>query len=155
MAGDLDQITGVIVDSAFHVHVGLCPGLLEAVYEEVLSRDLGRKGLKVRRQEYLSFEYDGIRFENILRLDLLVEEVIVVELKSVERLERVHHKQLLTYLRLLHLPIGLLINFGAGTFKEGIHRIVNNYHTSAAPRLRVNQPSQPYEKASRRTDSRG
>lgn len=141
MASDLDRISGVVVDSAFHIHVGLGPGLLDSVYEEVLYRDLVRKGLNVRRQEYLSFEYDGLRFDNTLRLDLLVEGMIVIELKSVERLDRVHPKQLLSYLRLLHFPIGLLINFGAPTFKEGIHRIVNNYHSSAAPRLRVNQPS--------------
>lgn len=85
------------------------------------------------------FEYDGMTFQEGLRLDLLVEGIIVVELKSVENLAPVHKKQVLTYLRLLKLPVGLLINFGAGTLKDGLHRIVNNLPPSASSRLRVNQ----------------
>lgn len=141
MSNDLDRITDLVVDSAFHIHVGLGPGLMESIYEEVMYRDLQRKGLRVLRQGIFSFQYDGIQFENALRLDLLVEGMIVIELKSIARLDRVHPKQLLSYLRLLHFPVGYLINFGAPTFKEGIHRVINNYKTSAAPRLRVNQPS--------------
>lgn len=108
---------------------------MESIYEEVLNRDLMRRGLEVRRQQVFSFEYEGLKFENAVRVDLLIEGMIVVELKSVERLDRVHRKQILTYLKLLHFPIGLLINFGAPTFKEGIHRLVNNYDPSAALRL--------------------
>jgi GxxExxY protein len=102
---------------------------------------LERRGLKVERQKPVSFDFDGMRFDDAFRVDLLVEGSVVVELKSVETLAPVHSKQVLTYLRLLHLPVGLLINFGATTIKEGLHRIVNNYifSPSAPPRLRVNQ----------------
>jgi GxxExxY protein len=136
---DIDEITGSIVDAAYKIHTGLGPGLLESVYEIVLARTLEKRGLVAERQKIISFEYDGIRFEDGLRIDLLVEGRVVVELKSVEKFAPVHPKQVLTYLRLLHLPVGLLINFGAPTLKEGLLRIVNNYQPSAIPRLRVNQ----------------
>jgi GxxExxY protein len=135
----LDEITGEIVDAAYKLHVGLGPGLLESIYELILTRYLERRGLKVERQVSLSFEFDGLRFSEALRLDLFVESSVVVEIKSVEKLAPVHPKQLLTYLRLLNLPVGLLINFGAATLKDGIHRIVNGLPSSASPRLRVNQ----------------
>ena len=99
----------------------------------------GRRGLGVERQRAVAFEYDGMLFEEGLRIDLLVEGRVAVELKSVETLAAVHKKQVLTYLRLLDLPVGLLINFGSVTLKEGLHRIVNNLPPSASPRLRVNQ----------------
>lgn len=142
---DMDEITGVIVDAAFKLHTGLGPGLLESVYEMVLARELERRGLKVERQKPVSFEFDGMRFDEGFRVDLLVEDCVVVELKSVEKLAPVHPKQLLTYLRLMNLPVGLLLNFGAGTLKEGIDRVVNNYKPSlsAPPRLRVNQEVRP------------
>jgi GxxExxY protein len=135
----LDDITGEIVDAAYKLHVGLGPGLLESVYEIVLARDLERRGLKVERQKSISFGYDGLQFVDCLRVDLLVASCVPVEIKSVERLAAVHPKQLLTYLRLLSLPVGLLINFGASTLKEGLHRVVNGLPNSASPRLRVNQ----------------
>ena len=142
MAREIDEITGQIVDAAVKVHMGLGPGLLESVYEVVLAKELERRGLTVQRQKTVSFEFDGIRFEEGFRVDLLVEGV-VVELKSVEKLAPVHSKQVLTYLRLLNLPVGLLLNFGAATLKEGLHRIVNNYvpfplllRVSASPRER-------------------
>jgi iron complex transport system substrate-binding protein len=139
MQRDVDEITGIIVDAAYKLHVGLGPGLLESVYEVVLERGLQCRGLRVERQKLVSFEFDGMRFEEGRRLDLLVESTVIVELKSVERLAPVHSKQVLTYLRLLNLPVGLLINFGAATLKEGLHRIVNNYSPSpsAAPREQV------------------
>jgi len=136
---DIDEITGSIVDAAYKIHTGLGPGLLESVYEAVLERELEKRGLVVERQKVISFEYEGMRFEEGLKVDLLVEGTVVVELKSVEKFAPVHAKQVLTYLRLLHLPVGLLINFGAPTIKEGLQRIVNNYQPSAASRLRVNQ----------------
>ncbi len=136
---DIDEITGNIVDAAYKIHTGLGPGLLVSVYEAVLGRELEKRGLVVERQKIISFEYDGMRFDEGLKVDLLVEEVVVVELKSVEKFAPVHAKQVLTYLRLLHLPVGLLINFGSPTLKEGLQRIVNNYQPSAASRLRVNQ----------------
>ena len=123
----------------------LGPGLLESVYELVLAKELERRGLKVETQKPVSFEFDGLRFDDAFRVDLLIEGRVVVELKSVETLAPVHSKQILTYLRLLNLPVGLLIKFGAATMKEGLHRVVNNYQpsSSAPPRLRVNQISEP------------
>ncbi len=136
---ELDDITGTIVDAAVKIHIDLGPGLLESVYEIVLARALEKRGFYVERQKPIRFEYDGMIFEDGFRTDLLVEGRVVVELKSVEKLAPVHSKQLLTYLRLIKLPVGLLINFGAATLKEGLHRIVNQLPASASPRLRVNQ----------------
>jgi iron complex transport system substrate-binding protein len=135
----VEEISAIVVDSAYHLHVGLGPGLLESVYETVLARVLAESGLRVERQKAVVFEYHCIRFDDGLRVDLLINERLIVELKSVETLAPVHSKQLLTYLRLLHLPLGLLINFGAATFKEGCKRIVNSHHDFAASRLRVNR----------------
>lgn len=136
---ELDDITGAIVDSALRIHKELGSGLLESVYEAVLARALEKRGFHVERQKVIRFEYDGMVFEEGFRIDLLVDGHVIVELKSVERLAPVHGKQVLTYLRLMNLPVGLLINFGAATLKEGLHRIVNHLPVSASPRLRVNQ----------------
>ena len=126
----LEEITGAIIDAAMKIHIGLGPGLLESVYEVVLARDLEKRGFRVERQKSVPFEYDGIVFEEGFRVDLFVEDRVLVELKSVKKLSPVHAKQLLTYLRLMKLSVGLLINFGGATLKEGLHRIVNNYsHT--------------------------
>lgn len=92
----------------------------------------------MERQKSVPFDFDGLHFDEGLRVDLLVERCLVIELKSVENLAPVHAKQLLTYLRLLNLPVGLLINFGAATFKEGVKRVVNNHRDFASSRLRVN-----------------
>ena len=121
----INDITGTIIDCALAIHKDLGPGLLESVYEAVLARSLERRGLRVDRQQVIRFEYDGMVFDEGFRLDLLVEGQVVVELKSVEKIAPVHSKQVLTYLRLMHLQVGLLINFGAPTLKEGLHRIVN------------------------------
>lgn len=134
----LDEITGQIIDSAIHIHRTLGPGLLESVYEAVLARDLVRRGLDVEKQKSVSFEYDGLHFQDAFRVDLLIERIVAVEIKSVEKVHPVHSKQVLTYLRLLRLPVGLLINFGAPTLKQGLHRVVNGLR-SASPRFRVNQ----------------
>ncbi len=136
---ELDDITGAIVDASVKIHMELGPGLLESVYEAVLARSLEKRGFKVERQKPITFEFDGMVFQEGFRVDLLLEDRVVVELKSVEKLVPVHSKQLLTYLRLLNLHVGLLINFGAATLKEGLHRIVNNLPPSASPHLRVNQ----------------
>jgi iron complex transport system substrate-binding protein len=143
----LDDITGAIVDSALKIHTALGPGLLESVYEIVLARDLARRQFNVVRQRTVSFEYDGLRFEDAFRVDLLVDDRVIVEIKSVENVSASHAKQLLTYLRLMKLPVGLLINFGAPTLKEGLRRVVNNLSVSASPRLRVNQSSLPTTQA--------
>lgn len=136
---NVEALSSLVVDAAFHIHKELGPGLLESVYEVVLTRALEKRGLVVERQKNVSFEYDGMQFEAGLRIDILVNDALVVELKSVEALSAVHSKQLLTYLRLLRLPLGLLINFGGATFKEGCKRIVNNHTDLASSRLRVNR----------------
>lgn len=137
--GDLDDITGAIVDASLRIHRDLGPGLLESVYEVVLARALERRGFHVERQRFVQFEYDGMVFEEGLRVDLVVDDRVLVEVKSVEQLARAHPKQLLTYLKLTNRQVGLLINFGAPTLREGLRRIVNNFPSSAASRLRVNQ----------------
>jgi len=137
----LDDITGEIVDAAFQLHKGLGPGLLESVYELILAKDIEQRGLRAARQEPVSFEYDGLEFRGCFRVDLLVEWRVVVEIKSVEKILPVHRMQVLTYLRLMKLPVGFLINFGAPTLKECLQRIVNRLEPSASPRLRVNHLS--------------
>jgi len=135
---DVEEISAIVVDSAFQLHRDLGPGLLESVYESVLTRMLEERGLIVQRQKNVAFDFHGLHFDEGLRVDMLVSNRFVIELKSVERLSPVHMKQLLTYLRLMELPLGLLINFGAATFKEGIRRAVNRHQHFASSRLRVN-----------------
>lgn len=120
---ELDEITGAVVDSALKIHRDFGPGLLESVYEAVWAKELARRGSEVKRRLPIRFEYDGMIFEEGFRADLLVEDRVLVELKSVEKLAPVHSKQVLTYLRLMNLPVSLLINFGATTLKEDLHRI--------------------------------
>jgi iron complex transport system substrate-binding protein len=127
-----DPLTGQIVDSAYKLHVALGPGLAESVYEIVLARDLERRGMRVERQKYLSFEFDGLQFSDCFRVDLLVDDKVIVEIKSAESLAPLHAKQLLTYLRLSRLPVGLLLNFGAAKMKDGIRRIANGLAPTAA-----------------------
>jgi len=136
---NVEEVSSVVVDTAFHLHRDLGPGLLESVYEAVLARMLEERGLRVERQVSVAFDFNGMHFDEGLRVDLLVDDCLVIELKSVEKLAPVHAKQLLTYLRLLNLPVGLLINFGAATFKEGIRRVVNKHQDFASSRLRVSQ----------------
>jgi GxxExxY protein len=140
---ELDDITGSIVDASLRIHRDLGPGLLESVYEAVLARALDQRGFQVKRQQAIRSEYEGMVFEEGFRTDLMVDDRVVVEIKSVERLAPVHSKQLLTYLKLTNTPVGLLINFGAATLREGLHRIVNGLPASASPRLRVNQSTGP------------
>jgi GxxExxY protein len=136
---DLDDITGEIVEAALQMHRDLGPGLLESVYEAILARALERRGLRVERQKLIRFEYQKMVFEEGFRVDLIVEDRVIVEVKSVERFARQHAKQVLTYLKLTNRQVGLLINFGAPTLREGLRRIVNGFEPSAFPRLRVNQ----------------
>jgi iron complex transport system substrate-binding protein len=134
----LNVISGEIVYAAFAIHCAFGPGMLEVVYENVLAKELERRGFRAARQVQISFDYEGTHFTDICRADILVNDSIVVEIKSVELLAPVHTKQLLTYLRLLRLPLGLLINFGSATLKEGIRRVANTRSHSASPRLCVN-----------------
>jgi GxxExxY protein len=124
---DIDDITGAIVDAAYRIHTQLGPGLLESVYEAVLARALQRRGFTVERQKVVPLRFDGLDFDEGFRVDLLVDGRVIVELKSIEKLAPVHRKQVLTYLRLMNLRVGLLINFGAPTLKEGLQRIANGY----------------------------
>ena len=134
----LDDVTGAIVDTSIRIHDKLGPGVLESVYEIVLAALLERGGLRVVRQQPVTFSFEGIVFENGFRADLVVENCVIVEVKSLERLDRVHPKQLLTYLRLMNLQVGLLLNFNAALMKDGITRVVNDLPPSASPHLRVN-----------------
>jgi GxxExxY protein len=121
-----NEIAREIVDAALLLHKRLGPGLLESVYEVVLAHELKRRGLEVQRQMVIPIEYEGIKFEEGFRADLMVADKVIVELKSVETVLPVHKKQVLTYLRLSDKKLGLLINFGAVLIKDGISRIVNN-----------------------------
>ena len=113
------------MDAAFHVHSALGPGLLETVYEVALEHELKKRGLAVKRQEPVGIVYDGIRFEEGFRADLVVGDCVIIELKSVEAVAPVHKKQLLTYLRLTNKKLGLLVSFGAPVIKDGLFRVVN------------------------------
>lgn len=140
---DIDEITADVLDLSLQLHRELGPGLLETVYETVLAAQLIDLGYQVNRQKPVEIEFRGLRFDAAFRIDLLVDERLLVEIKSVDRLHAAHAKQLLTYLRLTRQPVGLLINFGGATLKEGFRRIVNDY-SSASPRLRANErPSLP------------
>jgi GxxExxY protein len=136
---DLDDITGAVVNEAIRIHRHLGPGLLESVYERSLGGALQRCGLCVDRQRPVELSHEGVTFKQGFRLDLLVEKRVIVEVKSIERFAPVHTKQLLTYLRLTNIRVGLILNFGAGTMKEGIKRVVNDLDPSTSPRLRINQ----------------
>ena len=121
-----NEIAKIIVDAAFQIHKRLGPGLLETVYEVILAHALDTRGLKVERQVPVAIVFDGIRFDEGFRADLIVEDKVIVELKSVENVIPVHKKQLLTYLRLADKKLGLLINFGSELIRDGISRVVNN-----------------------------
>jgi len=121
----LNQISGDIVDVAVKIHTDLGPGLFESVYEAILENALLKKGYLVSRQVCIPIHYDGITFEAGFKADLLIEETLIVELKAVESLAKVHHRQLHTYLKLSGCPLGLLLNFGSHLMKNGIIRIVN------------------------------
>lgn len=122
---DENQISKQIVDAAIKVHSALGPGLFESVYEQVLCRELESRNLSVERQAPVSIRYDGMTFDDAFRADLIVNGKVIVEIKSVEHLLAVHNKQLLTYLKLSGIKLGLLINFGTSHLKDGIERLIN------------------------------
>jgi GxxExxY protein len=136
---DLEELARISVDCGFKIHSDLGPGLLESVYEAVLASALLRRGLAVERQTPIPIEYEGVRLTEGFRADLVVGGSLIIEVKSIERLGPIHGKQLLTYLRLTKQPLGLLMNFGGATFREGVKRVVNNHTDFATSRLRVNQ----------------
>ena len=120
-----NEIAKMIVNAAYKIHTTLGPGLLESVYEVVLAYELEKFGLKVSRQQSIPITYENLKFEEGFRADIVVENKVIIELKSVEEIANVHKKQLLTYLRLADKRLGLLINFGAALIKDGLFRIVN------------------------------
>jgi GxxExxY protein len=122
-----EETAKIVIDCGFRLHKEVGPGLLESVYETVLASRLMRAGLKVDRQKPIQIKIDEITFPDAFRADLLVEDILLVEIKSLEKLAPIHHKQTLTYLRMMNLPLGLLINFGGETFREGVSRVMNNH----------------------------
>lgn len=122
-----DELTSIVIQCGLSLHIEIGPGLMENVYEQVLADRLIALGLKIDRQKPVTIHIDGKTYPDAFRYDLLVEDLLLVELKSIEKLGPIHLKQTLTYIRLMNLPIGLLLNFGSDTFKQGIRRITNNH----------------------------
>ena len=128
----LEELASIAVDCGFHIHKDLGPGLLESVYEAVLAEALSQRGLGIARQQSVPISFRGITLPVAFRADIVIENSLVIEVKSVERNAPVHAKQLLTYLRLMKQPLGLLMNFGCETFRDGVKRVVNG-HNSFVP----------------------
>ena len=123
----IDEISAIVVDESIGVHRELGPGLFENVYETILAGRLEARGLRVARQVPVPLTYDGHFFEVAFRVDILVDDRLVLEIKAVDQLSKAHARQILTYLRLLKQPVGLLLNFSAATMKDGIRRMVNDH----------------------------
>ena len=120
-----NEISKIVVDTCFKIHVTLGPGLFESVYEEILYYELTKLGLKVERQKGIPVKWDNLTMDAGFRADLIVENKVIIELKSIESIAPVHQKQVQTYLKLTGLKLGLLINFNVNLIKDGIQRIVN------------------------------
>lgn len=120
-----NELATVAVDIAFKIHTTLGPGLLESVYESAFAYELDKKGITYTRQEEIPAKYDDIQLDVGFRADIIIENKLLIELKSIEAIDKVHHKTVLTYLRLADLKLGLLINFGTNLIKDGIHRKIN------------------------------
>ncbi len=123
----IERLVSVTIDCGFKIHKELGPGLMESVYEAVLANRLSKLDIKVDRQKPVRIVVDDLILPDAFRCDLLIEDILLLELKSVTQLTTLHQMQTLTYLRLMNLPLGLLLNFGGETFKQGIKRIVNNH----------------------------
>lgn len=121
-----DEIAKIVLDHSFHVHRELGPGLLESVYETVLGYELSKDGLEVRTQVSIPFYWKELQFDNGFRADIIVENKVILEIKSVEKISPIHPKQLLTYLKLTGLRLGLVLNFNEELLKNGIKRVANN-----------------------------
>ena len=126
---ELERIARIVVDCGYRLHTDVGPGLLESVYEIILAEMVAETGLSVARQALVPIRYNGVVIDNAFRADLLVNGRLLVELKSTERAAPVHAKQVMTYLRLMNLPLGILMNFGLVTFKAGVQRIANDYYS--------------------------
>ncbi len=127
LSDDIERLASVVIDCGLKIHIELGPGLLESAYETVLQHRLMKIGLVAERQKAISIQVDGLTLPDAFRTDLIIENKLLLELKSVEKLANIHSMQMLTYLRFMNLPLGLLLNFGGETFKQGIKRIINNY----------------------------
>jgi len=125
---ELEELARIAVDCGYQLHRDIGPGVLESVYEVLLAESLRERGLACERQVPVPIKYKGIVVDNAFRIDVLVERRLLIELKSTERCPPVHAKQVLTYLRLMDMPLGLLMNFGQATFKAGLQRIANDYY---------------------------
>lgn len=124
----INEISGAVLDTALNIHKALGPGLLESVYQKILAYELREQGLHVVEEQPIPVVWKNVKIELGFRADLMVENVLLVELKSVEQLSPVHKKQVLTYLRAANLPLGLLINFGGKLLMDGFERIANGVH---------------------------
>lgn len=127
---DIETLASTVIDCGYKLHVDLGPGLLESVYETILCHMLEQRGLRVERQKIIPIIWQGMTLGEGFRADLIVNNSLLVEIKSLERCAPVHGKQVLTYLRLLAMPLGLLLNFGGATFREGVRRVANDYYGS-------------------------
>jgi len=137
-----DALTNHVIDCSIQIHRAFGGVILESVYEAMLAHLLRSRGINVKRQLRVPIVFDGVVFEEGFRIDLLVEGVLVLEIKSIKTLDAAHSKQLLTYLRLMNLSLGLILNFGGATLKEGIKRVVNDLRPDDSPLLRVNHPAE-------------
>lgn len=133
---EINDITGIIIEEAIKIHNDLGPGLLESVYEELLNYRLTKRGFIIQRQMPIPVYYEEVKMDIGFRSDLIVENKVIVEIKSVENIAAVHPKILLTYLKLTGITVGLLINFNESVLKNGIKRIVNNYNPAVSAPLR-------------------
>ena len=135
---EIEELARQTIDCGFRIHKQLGPGLLESVYEAILAAALVKTGLRVERQRPIPIVFDGIVIADACRADIVVEDALIVEVKSLERLAPVHLKQLLTYVRLMEQPVGLLMNFGCETFREGVRRVVNGPSAFVGTRIASN-----------------
>jgi GxxExxY protein len=127
LAPQHSSVTASIVESAITLHRDLRPGLFESTYETLLADELGRRGHFIRQQYVLPLIYRGRKIDQAYRVDLLVDHAVVIEVKCTDRPSALHRRQLLTYLRMMRLEVGLVLNFGLATMKEGIDRVINNH----------------------------
>ncbi|WP_374614716.1 GxxExxY protein [Sphingorhabdus sp.] len=136
---DVEELSAIAVDCGLQVHRDLGPGMLESAYETVLAHLLAKRGLNVERQKAVPIAYDGLIIDQGFRADIVIENKLLIELKAVERLSPVHARQVMTYLKFMNLPVGLLMNFSSVKFTEGLRRLVNNHRETSNSRLSVNR----------------
>ncbi len=124
---EVNDITRIVIDAAIKIHTSIGPGCFEKIYEELLYFELNKRGVDVKWQVLMPIEYEELYLKDAYKLDLLIEDKLIIEIKSVETVSPVHFKQVMTYLKLMNLKHGVLLNFKVNLMKEGIHRVFNNY----------------------------